>query len=327
MKLSLTTIAILAIFLSACGSSSLKSDRAGSPSSTYEIAETRPASSANTAAYSDSIEAQKTGGGGGGGTNGVAQENVPLTQAEKSAAVDRKIIKNADIALESEEPEAAQKRISAIAETVGGFVVESQQRSSDGRSANRDTVGMTIRVPAAKFGEVIDEIRKTPGRLISENIKGQDVTEEFIDIEARLTAKKALETQFMEIMKRANTVDDALSVQRQLADVRAEIEKIEGRKRFLENQAGLSTIKVSIQTPAAIAASGAGFFSKLADSVNVGLESATGFVLGLVTFLIAVFPFALFVGLPAYLLVRYFWRKQKRRRTAAKIAEEELAEA
>lgn len=326
MKLSLTTIALLAIFLSACGSSSLKTDRAGSSASTYEIVESRPAS-ANTAAYSDNIEAQKTGGGGGGGTTAVVEDKVPLTQAERSAAVDRKIIKNADIALESEEPEAAQKRISAIAETMGGFVVESQQRSSDGRSANRDTVAMTIRVPAAKFGEVVEEIRKTPGRLVSESIKGQDVTEEFIDIEARLTAKKALETQFMEIMKRASSVDDALSVQRQLADVRSEIEKIEGRKRFLENQAGLSTVKVSIQTPAAIAASGAGFFAKLADSVNVGLESATGFVLGLVTFLIAVLPFGLFVGLPGYMLVRYFWRKEKRRRTAAKIAEEELSEA
>jgi hypothetical protein len=272
----------------------------------YDISGSSPStpSSANTAAktavYETRVEGQRTGGGGGGREEQVA-ENVPLAQAEQSQAVDRKVIKNADLAVESDNPEEAQKRIAAVAESTGGFVVESQQRSSDGRSAARDTVAMTIRVPAAKFGDALAEIRNASGRLISESIKGQDVTEEFIDIEARLKAKKALETQFMEIMKRASSIEDALSVQSQLADVRSEIEKIEGRRRFLENQAGLSTIKVSIQTPAAIAASGAGFFSKLADSVNNGLESATAFVLGLITLLISILPFGLFIGLPGYL--------------------------
>lgn len=326
MKLSLLLIPALGFFLSACASEQLSSNKGGTAVSTYEIADRPPASASNTASYSTAPEQQRTGGGGGGGT-AVASENVPLNQAERSLAVDRKIIKNADIALESDDPEAAQKRITSIAETMGGFVVESQQRSSDGRSAARDTVSMTIRVPSAKFGETLDEIRKTQGRLVSESIKGQDVTEEFIDIEARLTAKKALETQFMEIMKRANTVDDALSVQSQLAEVRSEIERIEGRKRFLENQAGLSTVKISIQTPAAIAASGAGFFSKLADSINDGLETATAFVLGLVTFVIAVLPFALFVGLPGYLAIRYFWKRARRKKTAAEIADEELKTA
>ena len=75
--------------------------------------------------------------------------------------------------------------------------------------------------------------------VIQKTVKGEDVTEEFIDIEARLKAKRALEQQFVEIMKRANSVNDALNVERQLSDVRGEIEKIEGRKRFLENRARL----------------------------------------------------------------------------------------
>lgn len=183
---------------------------------------------------------------------------------------------------------------------------------------------MTIRVPAVRFGETLAEIRKASGRIIVETVKGQDVTEEFIDIEARLKAQEALEAQFTEIMKRANTVEEALNVQRQLAQVRSEIEKIEGRKRFLENQSSLSTIKLRIRTPAVISAGGPGFIARLTDSINTGLDAAIDFVLGLVTFVIAVLPFALFIGLPGYLLLRYFWRKARRKPTAAEIAEIEI---
>ena len=76
------------------------------------------------------------------------------------------------------------------------------------------------------------------------------MTEEYIDLEARLRAQRALEAQFLEIMKTANKVSDALEVQRELANVRSEIERVEGRRRFLENQSSLSTIKVVLQTPA-----------------------------------------------------------------------------
>jgi Flp pilus assembly protein TadB len=183
---------------------------------------------------------------------------------------------------------------------------------------------MTVRVPADKFSESLDEIRKAAGRVLVETIKGQDVTEEFIDIEARLKAKRALEDQFMEIMKRSNTVADALNVQRQLAEVRGEIEKIEGRKRFLENQASLSTIRLRIQTPTAISASGSGFFYRLTESVGMGFDAALTFVLGLVTVLIAIIPFVLLILLPLYLLVRYLWRKARRRRSATQILKEEI---
>ena len=94
-------------------------------------------------------------------------------------------------------------------------------------------------------------------------------------------------------MKRANTVEDALSVQSQLADVRGEIERIEGRKRFLENQASLSTIKIRLQTAKVFAASSDGFGECLSDSFTAGFDVALNFVLGLITLLIAVLPFAL----------------------------------
>jgi hypothetical protein len=257
-----------------------------------------------------------------------SDDQVTLTQAatsqEAPVATERKIIRNADMQIECDVPTDVQQKVEAIAQSYGGFVVESQQSMSDERAATRDIVTITMRVPAEKFGAAIEDVRKTGNRVISETIKGQDVTEEFIDVEARLKAKKALEEQFMEIMKRANTVGEALDVQRQLGDVRAEIEKIEGRKRFLENQASLSTIKIRLQTPAALAHSSSGFGYRLMEALATGFDFALSFVLGLVTLLIALIPFALFICLPIYLGIRYFWRKRKRSYSVTQIAEDEL---
>lgn len=325
-RLSLAALILASLLFSACGASE-RSGSLGSPTSVTSEPEYQNASAANTSTESAPDQLRKMGGGGGG-RNEPATETISVDQASASqqtpVPADRKIIRNAELDLESEAPDEAQTRITAIAEQLGGFVVESQQSSSDVRSSRRDIVSMTIRVPSAKFGETLEAIRNASGRVVVESVKGQDVTQEFIDIEARLKAQQALEAQFTEIMKRANTVEDALEVQRQLAVVRGEIEKIEGRKRFLENQSSLSTIKLRIRTPAVISAGGPGFFTRLTDSINTGLDSALDFVLGMITLLIAAFPFLLFICLPAYLIFRYFWRKARRRMTAAKIIEEEL---
>lgn len=284
--------------------------------------------------YQRGVTEEKSGGGGGGGTgNGSGETGNQLTKdkittaqiAEQNtpAAIERKIIRNADLQIETDAPEESQQKIGAIAESKGGFVVESTQ-SSSARSTTRDTVMMTIRVPAEKFNEALEEVRKTASRVIVETVKGTDVTEEFIDIEARLKAKKTLEAQFMEIMKRADSVSAALEVQKQLSEVRSEIEKIEGRKRFLENQASLSTIKVKLQTPAAFSANPEGFFSRLKASMGAGFDAAVNFILGFVAVLIAILPFLVLIVLPVFLLLRYFWKKWRRKQLADEIAKEEI---
>lgn len=325
--------ALLVVGLSlSCGETS-RTGQAANASSIYSEKPASNAANATAPAVADHRAlAQKTGGGGGGGHSESAaipaSQTVSLDQTQNSqintAPTDRKIVRNAELNLEADSPEQAQQKITTIAESKGGFVVESQQSSSDIKVTTRDIVTMTVRVPAQKFSEALDEIRKTSSRVVVETVKGEDVTEEFIDIEARLKAKKALEQQFVEIMKRANSVDDALSVQTQLAEVRGDIEKIEGRKRFLENQASLSTIKIRLQTPTAFSASSSGFFYRLTESFSAGFDFALNFILGLVTILIAILPFALFIALPVYLVIRYVIRKQKRKRSVGEIIQKEI---
>jgi hypothetical protein len=242
---------------------------------------------------------------------------VSLDQAGQSQtiaeAMDRKILRNADLTLEVSAPQETQRKIASIAESAGGFVVtsESKQRQTAEGATHELEVNLVIRVPAAQFGPTLDQIRSTSNRVIQEKITGQDVTEEFIDLEAHLKTQKALELQFLEIMKQARKVEDALEVQRQIAGVRSEIEKLEGRKRYLENRASLSTITVSLQTPTAISVNTSGFGRDVREALADSVQVAISIVLFLIRFVIVMIPVFLLIILPGYLIARHFLRRAR----------------
>lgn len=308
---------LLVAFLSACSGSAISSN-------TNAVAFNTSNSATDPNLADTQMKANSSGGGGGGLiAQQVSLETAETTQDAPTKPVERKIIRNANLQLEAEKPDEALAKITNIAESKTGFVVKTEQSSSNAETKNSDVINMTVRIPSEKFNETLSEIRGTASRVINETVEGKDVTEEFIDIEARLKTKKALEQQFLEIMKRSNTVEDALNVQRKLAEVRGEIEQIEGRKRFLENQASLSTIEIRIETSKAFSTNSSGFFYQLGESFSNGFDFALNFVLGLVTLLIALLPFLLFIALPLYFLIRYFMRKNRKRALADEIAREE----
>ncbi len=257
---------------------------------------------------------------------------VSLNQAGQSQsiaeAMDRKILRDAELTLEVGVPADVQRRITSIAETLGGFVVTSeskQRQTGDGKEELE--VNLVVRVPATQFGSALDQIRNTGSRVIQEKITGQDATEEFIDLEARIKTQKALETQFLEIMKQAHKVEDALEVQRQIADVRTEIEKLEGRKRFLENRASLSTITVNLQSPTAIAVNTSGFGRDIRQSVADSVDVARGIVLFLIRFVIVMIPVFILIILPGWLLARFLLRRARRTRFAREPRRDSLADS
>ncbi|MEP7338695.1 MAG: DUF4349 domain-containing protein [Acidobacteriota bacterium] len=240
-----------------------------------------------------------------------------------SQAIERKIIRNAELTLELDSPEEAQRRIAAIAEKHGGFVVNSESRRNNGNQQTAPRVAITVvaRVPASKFNQVVEEIRQTGSSVLHSKETGQDVTEEFIDLEARIRAKRALESQFLEIMKRAQKVSEALEVQTELAEVRGEIEQMEGRRRFLENQAALSTITITLQTPTPIvAATTGGFWHGIKLAFGDGLDTAAEIVLGLIRFVIVMIPVVLLIVLPLWLAVRWLRRRVEWPKRAAAVA-------
>src|SRR5258706_1627773 len=251
----------------------------------------------------------------------AAQQNVSLNQADAannaSQAIERKIIRNANLTVEVTSPADNQRKITSIAELHQGFVITSEatQRITEDKGKPEVTINLVARVPAAQFNQVMEEIRAAAIRVIQEKITGQDVTEEFIDLEARIKNQKALEGQFLEIMKRAGKVEDALEVQRQLGDLRTEIEKLEGRKRFLENQASLSTINITLQSPTQIV-NAAGFWYSIRSAFSDGVDVAAAIVLFLIRFVIVLVPLLIFIVLPIGLVTRFVIKRVRRSRLA-----------
>ena len=255
----------------------------------------------------------------------AVMQPVSLNDAAKSdsvtAAMERKIIRDADLTMEVTSTTETQRKVSSIAESHGGFVVTSEAKQREASEPAKRTldIKLVLRVPSNQFEGALNEIEGLATTLTQRNVTGQDVTEEFIDLEARLKTQKALELQFLEIMREANKVADALEVQRQIADVRTEIEKLEGRKRFLESRTSLSTITVNIQTPTPIVVSTSGFGRSVREAVSESIEVASGIVLFLVRFAIVMIPIFALLILPAGLVARLFIRRAKRFRLAQEL--------
>jgi Domain of unknown function (DUF4349) len=238
---------------------------------------------------------------------------------ETSAALDRKIIRNADLTMEVASTTDTQQKIVSIAEAHGGFVVASEAKQRDSQEPAQRTldIKLVVRIPENHFGAALDQIRGLANNVPEAKITGQDVTEEFIDLEARIKTQKALELQFLEIMKQARKVGDAMEVQRQIAEVRSDIERLEGRKRFLENRSSLSTITINITTPKPmVVVPTTGFRHSVSDAISESIDLGSAILLFFVRFAIVMIPIGVLVLLPSGLLLRYFMRRAKRMRLA-----------
>jgi hypothetical protein len=253
---------------------------------------------------------------------GEKTENNGFNQIDKAvsidAAPDRKIIRDANLTIEVNSTTETQLRITSIAESNGGFVVASEAKQHENADPAKRTmdIKLVVRVPSTQFNSALEQIQKLASNVTQQNVSGQDVTEEFIDLEARIKTQKALELQFLEIMKQANKVTDALEVQRQIAEVRTEIEKLEGRKRFLENRSSLSTITINIQTPMPIVVSASGFAHTVREAISESVDVASAIVLFFVRFVIVMTPVFVFVILPLGFVALYFRRRGQRIRLA-----------
>ncbi len=243
---------------------------------------------------------------------------ISLKQADQSQtvaqAVERKIIKDGELTLEVASPTQAQRQVTSIAESHNGYVVTSESKqnsSSDGTPPLLD-ITLVLRVPSAQFGAVYDQIQSLSKNVTQQKQTGQDVTEEFIDLEAHIKTQKALEAQFLEIMKQAHKVEDALEVQRQIAGVRSEIEKLEGRKRFLENRSSLSTITVNLKPVTAIVVNSSGFGRSVKEAISESIEVGGELILFLIRFVIVMIPIFVLIILPIGLVARYFVRRARR---------------
>ncbi len=184
----------------------------------------------------------------------VAQDNSlpiippqPPTAGETAADTDQKIIKTGILSFEVEDISETVSRLNALAQEKGGFVQESSVfQVTDERKEG----SVMLRVPSEKFEETMATAKKMAAVVRHESTNGQDVTEQYTDLQARLHNAQAQEQAYLALLSKATDVQDMLAVQRELSSVRGTIETLQGRIQYLENATSYSTIAISLsETP------------------------------------------------------------------------------
>jgi hypothetical protein len=159
----------------------------------------------------------------------------------------RHIIRNAELSLEADDPARAEEQARAAIERLGGFTMSSDAVSLGQEPRRAELhVSLVLRVPAEAFESAIAELRTLGRGAGREQVTGEDVSDEYVDLDARIRTERALEMQLLEILKSTKVVSEMMEVHARLAQVRGEIEKMEGRRRLLDNQTSLSTIRLEI---------------------------------------------------------------------------------
>jgi hypothetical protein len=201
------------------------------------------------------------------GSTDAAPAEAPSEGAETSGdgaiAVDielaqnRMVVRNAQLQLEADDTRAALESIISLTEGAGGFVanatVHPVQNPEDQPAAD-----ITLRIPSAQLTEVMDAIKDSVETVVSESQNADDVTEQFVDLEARLTNLEALEVELRALLTEVRQQPEAdpdklLRVFNEIATVRGQIEQIQGQLEYLENVVDLATLTIGLTpTPAVV---------------------------------------------------------------------------
>ncbi|HYU56736.1 MAG TPA: DUF4349 domain-containing protein [Actinomycetota bacterium] len=162
-------------------------------------------------------------------------------------AIGARIVKTASLAVEVEQGAFSDRfeRVSLIAGRFGGYVSSSSVSGTEERGGT-----IVIRVPAVSFERALADLRRL-GEVTEEEISGEDVTDQFVDLEARLRNWRAQEAVLLDLMERARTIRDTITVQNQLQQVQLTIEEIQGQLRLLDDRTSLSTISIVLTEPGA----------------------------------------------------------------------------
>ncbi|ABE53000.1 DUF4349 domain-containing protein [Methanococcoides burtonii] len=235
--------------------------------------------------------------------DGVSSYNVADDGASQSS-ITRKVITTSSVSIEVKDTTETLDGISDIADEFNGYVSSSSAYTRYG-----DDDGMygsiTIRVPSSELEKVLDSIGDL-GKVTSESTSASDVTEEYIDVNARLSNLEKQEKRLGEILEMSTTVEEILDVEKELVRVRGEIESLTGRLNYLNDRIDLATINVDVSEPRNITHSWG-----LRDALSDSVRGFIGSVNGIIVFIGVAIPIVIFVSIVGVMLIlvkRRVWR-------------------
>ncbi len=221
----------------------------------------------------------------------------PEEVAEVGVTDERKVIHQAQLELKVKNLEKAQIKIENKVAEYGGYVVESNVYREDEELVEGT---ITVRVPEAHFQDFLADSEGEASEVVGRNVTGQDVTEQYVDLKARLKSKRAVEERLLAFMKDAEKTEDLLKISSDLAVVQEEIEQLTGQMKYLENQTSYSTVTITLSQDRIVVP---GIDNKelntwertkkqLATSANLLLKAGSG----IVVFIIGNLPILIILG-------------------------------
>jgi len=246
--------------------------------------------------------------------SGTVEINDKIPVLNYSAGENKRmIIRTGTINIEVEKFDDAEKKVSEAAGKFSGYITNT---SSNLNAGGKEQGSISVRIPSEKFDFFISEVSAI-GKVMSQNISGNDVTEEYIDLEARQRTQKELENRLLQLLsEKTAKLTDVVEVEQKLSNVRENIERTEGRMKFLKDQSAFSTLTISLFEPSLLqTSSGGGFFYEIGEGFKRGIEGFTEVLSWLITFIISFSPILVFLAILLFILKKYL-RNRKLKRTA-----------
>jgi hypothetical protein len=234
MKLThILPILALSLTLAACG---------GSMAAPAPMTESAPAPAMEAPAAAPQSAA--------GGATALEQGNAAADAQAPGAQQDvqRLVIKTAELSLQVDNARDAEASLRVLVGQLGGYIVKVETNGTDENMSSH----VIFRVPAERFEQALSGVQGLAKKVLARTLGGDDVTEEFVDLESRLKNLEATRDRLQSFLDKAETVDDALKVNQSLSDLQGQIEQLKGRQQFLQRSAALSTISVTLSPLPAI---------------------------------------------------------------------------
>ena len=245
----------------------------------------------------------------------VVHRYAPPSANPTVPQANRSLIRTVDLELAADEPDVAADRITQVAVDTGGYVEATDARRRDGVSY----YSITLRVPADELATILTRIKELASAVDRENLRTEDVTDQIVDIDARLRTLIATETELQGLLaasrERGDGLEDIMAVYRELTNLRAQIEQAEAQLESFRSRVALSTINVTLRpTDAARPVARRWSVSdSLRNNVRALVAALQGMVDTAIFLIIVVLPVLLLVALPAWGLFKV-WEQARMRR-------------
>jgi Domain of unknown function (DUF4349) len=216
------------------------------------------------------------------GVGTPAENGIPTLVTNPS----RNLILTANVSMKTQDPWATADKARAIANGLGGDILAMSQT---GQGENRSAL-ITVRVPSDRFDEALRQLKLLDGEVVTSNVDAKDVTDQFTDLQARLTAKQAEEQRYLQLFPQAKTVDETLKIDAALGNVRVQIEQLQGQLNLIKNRTEFSTITMSISPIVTVPAATGGTwdpavtFAKAIAALSVFFKFAADLAIWLLVF-------------------------------------------